>query len=180
MPEILLNQAQAAALAGLSLRHFSRLLSEAGAPPRIVAADGKFQGLPVAPFRRWLFGRIAAELGNGEALSPPAEKARLDKLRGDAVQLELDRKRGLLLPVDEISRVWGEQVMTAKHRLLALPARVAPSLLRMTDLREVESFLRDSVYEILTELASSARCYGRPNGTKVPALADDNAALMAD
>jgi phage terminase Nu1 subunit (DNA packaging protein) len=180
MPEVLLNQSQAAALAGLSLRHFARILGEAGAPPQVVSADGRSQGIPVAGFRRWLFARFAAELGGGETLNPQAEKARLDKLRADTVELELSRKRGQLLPVDEVSLVWSGQVHTAKSRLMALPTRVSRACLRCKSIREVEALLRDAVYDVLTELASNARCYGLPEGAKPPALAGAEARHHAE
>ncbi len=149
-----LTQAQGAALAGLSLRHFQRLLAEPGAPPRLENAIGRQSGLPVEPFAKWLRSRIAAELGTDENLSPQAERARLDRARAELAELELSRRRRELIPVDEVAQAWSEQVTIAKNRLLSLPSRVSSDVLRLKTQRAIENALKDAVIQILTELSN--------------------------
>ena len=149
-----LTQAQGATLAGLSLRHFQRLLAEPGAPPRLENAIGRQSGLPVESFAKWLRTRIAAELGTEENLSPQAQRARLDRARAELAELELSRRRRELVPVEEVAQAWSEQVTIAKNRLLSLPSRVSSDVLRLKTQRAIENALKDAVIQILTELSN--------------------------
>ena len=149
-----LTQAQAAAVAGLSLRHFIRLLGEPGAPPKLQNAVGRAAGLPPEPYGKWLRTRIAAELGTEENLSPQAERARLDRARAELAELELSRRRRELIPVEEVAQAWSEQVTIAKNRLLSLPSRVSSDVLRLKTQRAIENALKDAVIQILTELSN--------------------------
>lgn len=149
-----LTQAQGAALAGLSLRHFQRLLAEPGAPPRLENAIGRQSGLPVEPFAKWLRSRIASELGADENLSPQAERARLDRARANLAEQEYARRYRELIPRDEVAQAWSEQVTIAKNRLLSLPSRVSSDVLRLKTQRAIENALKDAVIQILTELSN--------------------------
>jgi phage terminase Nu1 subunit (DNA packaging protein) len=151
-----ITQAQAAVLAGLSLRHFQRLMAEPGAPPKIQTTTGRAAGLPVEPYRRWLRGRIAAELGAAETLSPQAERARLDRARAELAELDLGRKRLELIPKNEVAAAWSSQIHIAKSRLLSLPSRVSGEILRLRTQREIEGVIRDRIIEILDELSRQA------------------------
>ena len=156
MPEPItpLTQAQAAAVAGLSLRHFIRLLGEPGAPPKLQNAVGRAAGLPPEPYGKWLRTRIASELGADETLSPQSERARLDRARAELAELELSRRRRELVPVEEVAQAWSEQVLIAKNRLLSLPSRVSSDVLRLKTQREIEAVIKEKVVEILTELSN--------------------------
>lgn len=149
-----LTQAQAAAVAGLSLRHFIRLLGEPGAPPKLQNAVGRAAGLPPEPFGKWLRARIASELGADENLSPQAERARLDRARANLAEQEYARRYRELIPRDEVAQAWSEQVLIAKNRLLSLPSRVSSDVLRLKTQREIEAVIRDRVIDILSELSN--------------------------
>lgn len=92
----------------------------------------------------------------GEALDPQRERALLDRERRKALELANAKTERTLIPVEEVAAAWSEQVMIAKNRLLSLPARTAPLLLRQRDLRTIETTLRDAVISILEELAGEA------------------------
>ena len=160
MPDVILTQIQAATLADLSLRHFARLLKEPGAPPLLANAEGRASGIPARPFRVWLRNRIARELGAGDSLSPQAERARLDARRADLAEVELAKRRGELVPIEEVAAVWSERVAVAKGRLLSLPSRVSAQVLRMKSQREIENAIKAAVVEVLQELSDEAKNYG--------------------
>jgi hypothetical protein len=80
-------------------------------------------------------------------------KAKNELFKANLAELEFKQRTGQLLPVEEVIRVWTEQIHIAKERLLSIPARVAPTILRMTELRDVEHCLRDALHVVLEELS---------------------------
>jgi len=86
-------------------------------------------------------------------LDPSQERAKLDQARREQIEARLQAERGELLPADEVATVWADQVRIAKERLLSLPARVAPALLRLDEIRDVERVMRDALLSVLEELA---------------------------
>ena len=93
---------------------------------------------------------------DGEALDPQRERALLDRERRKALELANNKAERNLIPVAEVGETWSELVSIARGRLLALPARVAPTVLRQRDLRTIENTIRDAVIVILEELAGGA------------------------
>lgn len=90
---------------------------------------------------------------DGERLDASQERALLDRERRKALELANSRLEGKLLPVDEVSKAWEEQIAIAKGRFLALPSRLAPRLVRTKAIREVELILRDGIIEVMSELS---------------------------
>lgn len=92
----------------------------------------------------------------GEALDPQRERALLDRERRLALEMANDKARGNLIPKEEVAAAWVENVTIARGRLLSLPARVAPLVLRQRDLRQIENTLKAAIIAILEELAGGA------------------------
>lgn len=112
-----------------------------------------------------LFGRPDARL------DPAQEKAGLDRVRRELAELDLQCRRLELLPADEVAAAWSAQVLVAKGRFMAMPARIAPALLRQHDLRGIEGTLKEAIFEIMRELS------GQPiEGTATACLAGEDAA----
>ena len=80
-------------------------------------------------------------------------RAKNEIFKANLAELEYKQRVGLLLPVEEVSAVWADKVRIAKERLLSIPARVAPAVLRMTELRDVEHHIRDALHAVLEELS---------------------------
>lgn len=91
-----------------------------------------------------------------EALNPQVERVLLDRERRRSLELANAKTTGDLLPREEVAKAWSDQIAIAKARLLALPGRMAPAVLRLKDMRSVEKTLRDGIYTILEELAGGA------------------------
>ena len=81
-------------------------------------------------------------------------KAKNETYKAQLAELQYKQASGELIRVDEAKAVWAEEVQRVKNKLLHLPARVAPTILGMEELREVERALRDAIIEALDALSS--------------------------
>ena len=96
---------------------------------------------------------LYAGAGEDGRLDPAQERAALDKVRRELVELDVARRRMELIPVEEVRQTWSEQILIAKGRLLSLPSRVSSDLLRLKNQRSIEQRIKDAVIEILEELS---------------------------
>lgn len=92
----------------------------------------------------------------GRPAQPSSENLEAAKLRkesalADKYEIQVERDRGLLVPFSDVKARWVELVTTARNKLLALPATVAP-LLAGRDAVEVQTILEQRVNEALSEL----------------------------
>ena len=90
--------------------------------------------------------------GGAGLLNPQQQRARLDKARADMAELELQQRAGELIAVSDVKAVWTEEVQRVKNKLLHLPARIAPTIIGVDELRAVERTLREAIIEALSEL----------------------------
>ena len=81
-------------------------------------------------------------------------KAKRETYRAQMAEVDYRQRIGELLEATEVARLWAEQIAIAKGRLLALPARLAPAVLGLGDLREIERTIREAIHEALTELST--------------------------
>ena len=81
-------------------------------------------------------------------------RAKRETYRAQMAEVEYRQKIGELLEAETVARIWTEQVAIAKGRLLALPARLAPAVLGLGDLRAIEGVIREAIHEALTELSA--------------------------
>lgn len=70
-------------------------------------------------------------------------------------KLEYEQRAGTLVPKDEVASHWADEMRRARNHFLALPARVAPTVLALTEMRDVERALRDAVLEALDSYATT-------------------------
>ena len=70
-----------------------------------------------------------------------------------AGELELEKRRGDLLPLEEVEAKWTGIASTIRERALALPDKLAPQVSAVTDDREVRELLRAEVRSWLMELS---------------------------
>lgn len=101
---------------------------------------------------------------DGERLDASQERAALDRERRRAAEMANAKAAGEVIPVGEVAAAWEQQVGVARGRLLAMPARIAPKVLRATELRAVEGIIRDQIYLVLDEL--SADCAAHQDDTE--------------
>ena len=83
---------------------------------------------------------------------PPKERKDLAEAR--LKELELAKKKGELISIDEI-RKENEYVLTAfKNKSLAIPSKIAPALVGIENTAEIQAILEKAVHELLIELAT--------------------------
>lgn len=83
------------------------------------------------------------------------EKTRLTKEQADEKQLKNELLRGLLIPADQVREVWAGHIISAKTKLLGLPAKLGPEVVGMDNLPEIQAYLKSHITEILDDLAAS-------------------------
>lgn len=156
-----LSGTQAAVVAGISERHFRRMLADGNGPPQ--APNGT---LPPGPFRDWLRARFAEEFGVGVDGQAPAsleaEKTRLTRAQADKTELEVAELAGDLCRTDEVTTAWGDKNAAARAKFLGFPAKIAQRIAPPERIAEVQKLAQEVVYEVLLELAGD----GLPERTR--------------
>ena len=120
--------------------------------------DGKKIVLNVPEYRQWRESKgLKPEKGRPlEVDSPDLEKARLRKENALAskYELQVERERGILVPIEEVKQWIGQHVTAAKNKLIGMGAGVTP-LLEGRDAAERQAIIDSRVNEILDELAAA-------------------------
>ena len=83
-------------------------------------------------------------------------RAKRETYRAQMAEVEYRARIGELLEAKDVAATWVAQVGIAKGRLLSLPARLAPAVLGLGDLRAIETVIREAIHEALTELSADA------------------------
>ena len=83
---------------------------------------------------------------------PPYTESQKRKAYEQANLLELERKQkeGLLLPADQVQKVWANSVAIAKTKLLAVPSRLRQRIphLSLEEIAIADELIRESLEEI--------------------------------
>lgn len=87
-------------------------------------------------------------------LDPAQERAALDRERRKQLELVNAKAERRLLDAAIVAETWAAQVAIARGRLLSLPARIAPAVIGLGDLRGIELAIRDAIFEALLELSA--------------------------
>lgn len=80
------------------------------------------------------------------------ERTRLTKAQADKTELEIATMKGQLYPAPLVQTVWNGMIASFRARMLAIPAKAAPICAGMP-VALLEDELRESIYEVLSELA---------------------------
>ena len=134
------NYEEAAKFLKLSKSAFFRLI-EAGVIPK--SDDGIYVlGEVVDDYWRNQF--------DSEGLK--AAQTRLVTAQAELKENELAEQRGELHRASAIAKVWTDNIINARTKLLAIPTKIAPELIGQ-DLQTVQQKLKTSINEALQELA---------------------------
>lgn len=90
------------------------------------------------------------------AIDKEREEARLKKEQADTQELKNAKLRKELLPVEEVSRVWSEQVASIRSGLLAVVSRVRQ---RISLSAEDAVVLDEEIRDAMTKLADGVDIY---------------------
>ena len=134
------NFEEAAKFLNLSKSSFYRLI-DTGVIPK--SEDGEYMlGEVVEAYWRNQF--------DSEGLK--AAQTRLVTAQAELKEAELAENRGELHRASAIAKVWTDNVLNAKTRLLSIPTKVGPLLVGQ-GLQVIVAKLKDAIYEALKELA---------------------------
>jgi hypothetical protein len=158
-----LTGATAAVLAGMSERHFRRLLKDGTGPMQ--APNGTH---PPGQFRDWLRARWAADVGLGADGEPTesfqAERTRLTKAQADKAEMEAAELRRTLIRIEFVMQAWAEKIASWRAKLLAFPSKIAQRIATPDKMAEVQAQAQTVINELLNEFSGDglpARVPGR-------------------
>ena len=136
---MVVNFEEAAKFLNLSKSSFYRLI-ETGIIPK--SEDGEYiLGEVVESYWRNQF--------DSEGLK--AAQTRLVTAQAELKEAELAENRGELHRASAIAKVWTDNVLNAKTRLLSIPSKVGPMLVGQ-ELQTIVAKLKEAIYEVLKEL----------------------------
>jgi hypothetical protein len=86
-----------------------------------------------------------------------SQKDRLDRLRGDKMEMDLQIKAGKLVVAEDVEIAMASMVSRVKTRLLSIATQLAPIITGKSDQFDVQADIEESVRDALQELSSDWR-----------------------
>ncbi len=90
--------------------------------------------------------------GEGEELDNGVEQALWTRARREKTELEVAIIKGELHRAVDVRAINSDMLSSFRSRLMSLPSKVAPLVLPMDDLKEIESVVKENVHVALNEL----------------------------
>lgn len=84
--------------------------------------------------------------------SPATARTRKDNAQAEKTEIDVQRLKGILVPISDIEHEVTEMVLKAKAKLLNLPNKIAVTAMACTSIKECEMEVRTKVEDILEEL----------------------------
>jgi phage terminase Nu1 subunit (DNA packaging protein) len=103
--------------------------------------------------QRWVAYRLNAERGDEDSLEDV--KAIHEKVKTQKTELEVAKMRGELVAVQDVRRLWGDVANTVMQAFTALPSRIAPQILMMTNTEAIAAAIDAEVRAVLTQIAET-------------------------
>lgn len=125
--------------------------------PYVTKADrdaGKEWELDLAAVVDWRKDReVEKAIGTASGATIDEAKRRKTAAEAELAELDLAERRGQVVAVAAVMKFFGDQVSSARARLLALPTKAAPLMVPITDVVEAREQLDAIVRECLNELS---------------------------
>ena len=83
-------------------------------------------------------------------------RARKETALADLRELELATKRKELVAASEVDAEWRSLLGAVRSGMLAVPSRVAPELVTLTDERQIEDAIQAAIHEAMEAIAHDA------------------------
>src|SRR5438067_2184173 len=129
-----------------------------GCPQISRGGSGTESEFNTAEVIKWLLARerdaVRAEF-DPEKAGANEGKRRFTAAAAELKELQLAEKRGELVSITAVTAKWIDECVAVRSRLLAIPDRVAPKIVGMSDPAAIEAALRDEVIAALSELTQS-------------------------
>lgn len=145
--EYIVTTEQISEILGLSKRRIQQLAKE---DALVRASHGKFD-LP-ASIKSYIEYLLERE-HSGDELDKAEEEAKWTRARRQKTELELQIMRGELHRSEDVKRVMNDMLGNFRAKLLALPTKMAPQVLGLTEIPPIKEKLKTAVYEAMSELS---------------------------
>ena len=160
-----LDNETVADLLDVSTRQLSNYCKLKGLPSH---GEGKRRTFVWAEVREWWYDyrksmdRDAGSGGNGSSgndddTSVPDKshsEARKEKYLADTRELELQKKLGQLVPIDDVARVLQDTAKGLQTEILGLPSKIVEQVLAIRDRTELFNFLTVTSNDLCTRLST--------------------------
>lgn len=166
-----LKTAQLALLLGITTRRVNQLAGE-GITVRV--SHGEFDG--PASIKNYIASITNRVKGGEAAIDKEREEARLKKEQADNFELKNAKLRKELLPIDEVVRVWSEQISEVRNGMLAVVGRAQQSLsLSPEDAEVIDREIRDAMTKLAggTDIYDADASDAEEGDDDLPAAAED-------
>jgi phage terminase Nu1 subunit (DNA packaging protein) len=146
-----------ARVCNLSVSRVHALQAEPGWPPKI--GPGEFD---LNKFTLHYVRYLQAELtrrgpsGGVETAAILAERLRLLKTQTEKGERDNAVERGEYLNAADVQSVWTRRILNCRSRLLAMPTKLAVTLVNQSEAAIIAELIKREVYQALTDLASGA------------------------
>ncbi len=140
-----ISQSKAAKGAGCSQQYISKLIKQG-----LIDTNAKKQVQP---------SQLAARLKSGTKPKVGApdywtEKARHEKYKADMAEIDLEVRQGKFVEIELVGEHLDKIFTVIKQKILAMPTKLAPSLIGMESSADVQIILESELTEILGELSN--------------------------
>lgn len=148
------NRAELAEILGVSLPTITSKVNK-GMPYIQRGQRGKEWLFDTAAVYEWEKEQAILNV-TGDLLSVTDDELKRRKLAAETtiVELEAGKKRGDLIPKEEIEKNLSDMAIATRTRLLLVPRRCAPRLLGCTDEIEVRRLIEQEQLEALTDVSN--------------------------
>lgn len=100
---------------------------------------------------------------NDESIDYNTERAKLIRAKRQNEEFDLHLKEGRLHEAVEIETVMKDMLVNFKSRLMSIPAKLSPVLVKKTDRAEIFKIIKAQVDEALNELSDFETVFGERN-----------------
>lgn len=153
----LVNKRELAELVGKSERTLTEWQKN-GMPIFVDAIRGGENKYDMPEVIEWLIERaVNKALGgvnnNPDGLDSDMELARLRHHQANIAQLDEHERRGVLLNAEDVNLAMGELDNQVRSAVLAMPARLAPSLVKIRTVKEMRNKIHQACLTVLSSLS---------------------------
>lgn len=138
---------------GVIPRRVQQLVRDEGMPS---AGRGRYDLLACAAwYIRWLRKAVEKRTSEtGESTSPwRTQRLRIAAAEAELKEIEVARKRGEIVTVDEAARLWTDAMERIRARMISSVSTAAPKVVGVTSIKQANGVLEAIVYQALAEVA---------------------------
>lgn len=118
-----------------------------------IIADHSIEGRKYGAWEYFKVADVVNAMVEGDRLDLQQERAKLAKRQTEKAEIQIAQMRGDLIDATEVEARWTRLVANCRAKLLAIPTKIAPDILSMDNLAQVQDAVKTVLYEAMRELA---------------------------